>query len=240
MAVYKALPAAVRHGAPEVPDARRSRRSSWASSRSSSTSGMTIISEDFLSDSILLARPRDRVLLRDHRLRVRLVLPPGAVHDARQLLLQVPVPAARRAHAHGGVRVSAIDMFDPDYGYTVLFGVGGVFVIGIGSLLLGVVLMIVWSFFPGVEAVLPRARASTRTPRCWCPTTRRSPGRSTADAPEPSDPARRAPSAAPRNLTAGTRNMLRCPSPDARSTAVAGSSSSVASSPCSQGSPTCR
>jgi amino acid transporter len=44
--------------------------------------------------------------------------------------------------------LSAIDMFQPDYGYTVIWGIGGVFVIGIGSLLLGVVLMIVWSFFP--------------------------------------------------------------------------------------------
>lgn len=42
---------------------------------------------------------------------------------------------------------SAIDMLDPDYGYTILFGVGGVFVIGIGSLLLGVVLMVVWALF---------------------------------------------------------------------------------------------
>ncbi len=40
---------------------------------------------------------------------------------------------------------SAIDMLNPDYGYTILFGVGGVFVIGIGSLLLGVVLMVVWA-----------------------------------------------------------------------------------------------
>jgi amino acid transporter len=44
---------------------------------------------------------------------------------------------------------SAIDMLDPEYGYTVLFGVGGVFVIGIGSLLVGAVLMLVWSLFPG-------------------------------------------------------------------------------------------
>ena len=44
---------------------------------------------------------------------------------------------------------SAIDMFDVDYGETVLFGIGGVFVIGIGSLLLGVVLMFVWALFPG-------------------------------------------------------------------------------------------
>jgi amino acid transporter len=44
---------------------------------------------------------------------------------------------------------SAIDMLDPDYGYTVIWGIGGVFVIGIGSLVIGVVLMIIWSLFPG-------------------------------------------------------------------------------------------
>ncbi|MFD4420715.1 APC family permease [Agromyces sp. NPDC058484] len=42
---------------------------------------------------------------------------------------------------------SAIDMLDPEYGYTVIWGVGGVFVIGVGSLALGAVLMIVWAFF---------------------------------------------------------------------------------------------
>lgn len=44
---------------------------------------------------------------------------------------------------------SAIDMLDPDYGSTTFFGVGSVFVVGIGSLLVGAVLMVVWSFFPG-------------------------------------------------------------------------------------------
>jgi amino acid transporter len=44
---------------------------------------------------------------------------------------------------------SAVDMFAPDYGYTVIWGIGGVFVIGVGSLLFGVVLMIVWSLFAG-------------------------------------------------------------------------------------------
>ncbi|CAN7175528.1 APC family permease [Microbacterium sp. LjRoot45] len=43
---------------------------------------------------------------------------------------------------------SAIDMWDVDYGYTVLFGIGGTFVIGIGALLVGVVLMFVWFLFP--------------------------------------------------------------------------------------------
>ncbi len=43
---------------------------------------------------------------------------------------------------------SAIDMWDVDYGYTVLFGIGGTFVIGIGALLVGIVLMFVWFLFP--------------------------------------------------------------------------------------------
>ncbi|WP_139416446.1 APC family permease [Agromyces laixinhei] len=47
----------------------------------------------------------------------------------------------------GAFVFSAIDMLDPDYGYTVLFGIGGVFVVGVGSLALGAVLMVVWSFF---------------------------------------------------------------------------------------------
>ena len=40
---------------------------------------------------------------------------------------------------------SAFDMYDPDYGYTVLMGIGGVFVMGMGALLAGVVVMIIWN-----------------------------------------------------------------------------------------------
>jgi hypothetical protein len=43
---------------------------------------------------------------------------------------------------------SAIDMWDVDYGYTVLFGIGGTFVVGVGALFVGVVLMVVWFLFP--------------------------------------------------------------------------------------------
>ncbi len=41
---------------------------------------------------------------------------------------------------------SAWDMLDPDYGYTTLFGIGGVFVMGVGSLLIGVVFMLLWQW----------------------------------------------------------------------------------------------
>lgn len=43
---------------------------------------------------------------------------------------------------------SAVDMYDPDYGYTVIWGIGGVFVVGVGALAVGAVLMVVWAFFP--------------------------------------------------------------------------------------------
>lgn len=43
---------------------------------------------------------------------------------------------------------SAIDMWSVDYGNTVLFGIGGTFVVGIGALAFGVVLMFLWYAFP--------------------------------------------------------------------------------------------
>lgn len=43
---------------------------------------------------------------------------------------------------------SAIDMWDVDYGNSTLLGIGGTFVVGIGSLAIGIVLMLIWFFFP--------------------------------------------------------------------------------------------
>lgn len=44
---------------------------------------------------------------------------------------------------------SAIDMADPEYGNATIAGVGSTFVIGIGSLVLGIVVMFIWAAFPG-------------------------------------------------------------------------------------------
>lgn len=59
--------------------------------------------------------------------------------------------------------IASYQYAQPDYGYTTLWGVGGVFVLGIGSLLLGVILMYVWNamapaFFRG--ETLPKRTAS--------------------------------------------------------------------------------
>jgi amino acid transporter len=59
--------------------------------------------------------------------------------------------------------IASYQYAQPDYGSTTFFGIGGVFVVGIGSLLLGVVLMVIWNavapaFFRG--ETLPRRSAS--------------------------------------------------------------------------------
>ena len=46
---------------------------------------------------------------------------------------------------------SAIDMLSEDYSETVLLGVGGAFVIGIGAILVGVLLMFVWWAMPNAK-----------------------------------------------------------------------------------------
>ncbi len=62
----------------------------------------------------------------------------------RDILMQGIIPGL------GGVLLVAAFIYasktywDPDYGYTKIGGVGGVFIIGIGSLLAGVVLMFIW------------------------------------------------------------------------------------------------
>ena len=59
---------------------------------------------------------------------------------------------------------SAIDMWDPDYGNTVLFGIGGTFVVGIGALLIGAVLMVVWSFFAEAKPFFAGESLNRETP----------------------------------------------------------------------------
>ncbi len=59
---------------------------------------------------------------------------------------------------------SAIDMYDVDYGYTVLFGMGGTFVVGIGALLIGVVLMVIWYLFPRAKPFFAGQSLNRDTP----------------------------------------------------------------------------
>src|SRR6478609_8906518 len=59
---------------------------------------------------------------------------------------------------------SAIDMYDVDYGYSVLLGIGGTFVLGIGALALGVLLMFLWFFFPRAKPFFRGESLNRETP----------------------------------------------------------------------------
>jgi amino acid transporter len=59
---------------------------------------------------------------------------------------------------------SAFDMISVDYSETVLLGVGGAFVIGIGSLLFGAVLMGLWAMRPGSRPFFRRESLNRDTP----------------------------------------------------------------------------
>lgn len=64
----------------------------------------------------------------------------------RNLLLRGVLPLLGALMLTYAFVQSAYDMWDPEYGNTVLLGIGGTFVVGIGALLVGAVLMVVWSF----------------------------------------------------------------------------------------------
>jgi amino acid transporter len=84
-----------------------------------------------------------------------------SLHGPRDVAMRFVLPLL------GGLFMLAVFVFacvknaDPAYGETVFHGVGGVFVIGVGALLLGVLLMLGWNavapaFFRGQTMVRPR------------------------------------------------------------------------------------
>jgi amino acid transporter len=106
--------------------------------------GLTVVSENVLQDSIVATGMliafyyglTGFACAWQFRRRLR---------SARDVLVRVVLPLA------GGVLMllvfvlACIEYADPEYGETVFFGVGGVFAVGVGSLLLGVLLMVAWN-----------------------------------------------------------------------------------------------
>jgi amino acid transporter len=106
--------------------------------------GLTVVSENVLQDSIVATGMliafyyglTGFACAWQFRRRLR---------TARDVLVRVVLPLA------GGVLMllvfvlACLEYADPEYGETVFFGVGGVFVVGVGSLLLGVLLMVTWN-----------------------------------------------------------------------------------------------
>ena len=63
---------------------------------------------------------------------------------------------------------SAADMYDPENNYTTLFGVGAAFVLGIGGLILGAVLMVALSFSPSLKPFFRGETLTRGDSRCSC------------------------------------------------------------------------
>ena len=76
------------------------------------------------------------------------------LHGARDVLMKFVIPLLGGILMIGVFVEACIQYADPNYGYTVIFGVGGVFVIGLGTLVLGFLLMLLYermapAFFRG-------------------------------------------------------------------------------------------
>ena len=111
--------------------------------------GMTIISEDFLSDTILSLGLAIAFYYAITGFSCVWYFRRELFANAHNVVFKLVCPLLGALMLTAAFVFSAIDMFDPEYGYTVIFGVGGVFVVGVGSLAVGVLLMVVWSFFAG-------------------------------------------------------------------------------------------
>ncbi|MCK6066943.1 MULTISPECIES: APC family permease [Microbacterium] len=111
--------------------------------------GMTLISDNILQDSILSLGLAIAFYYAITGYACVWYFRRDLFTSARNLVYRGILPLAGALMLTYAFVQSAVDMYDVDYGYTVLLGIGGTFVVGIGALAVGVVLMILWFLFPG-------------------------------------------------------------------------------------------
>jgi len=126
--------------------------------------GMTIISEDFLSDTILSLGLAIAFYYAITGYACVWYFRRELFANWRNTVFKLVFPLAGALMLTAAFVFSAVDMVDPDYGYTVIWGIGGVFVVGIGSLALGVVLMALWFVFPGSKPFFRGESLNRETP----------------------------------------------------------------------------
>ncbi|WP_411699786.1 APC family permease [Conyzicola sp.] len=126
--------------------------------------GLTIISEDFLSDTILALGLAIAFYYSITGFACVWYFRRELFASAHNVVFKLVLPLLGALMLTAAFVFSAIDMFDPDYGYTVIWGIGGVFVVGIGSLALGVVLMALWFLFPDSKPFFRGESLNRETP----------------------------------------------------------------------------
>lgn len=110
--------------------------------------GMTLISDDILQDSILSLGLAIAFYYAITGFACVWFFRKDLTRSARDFFFKGLFPLLGALMLTYAFVQSAIDMWQIDYGYTELLGIGGTFVIGIGSLAFGLVLMFVWYLFP--------------------------------------------------------------------------------------------
>jgi amino acid transporter len=119
--------------------------------------GMTMISADLLTDSIAALGLYIAFYYGLTGFACAWLFRKTLTSSARNLWLRGILPLAGAIMMTVAFAVSAVDMLRPDYGTTQFGGIGGTFLIGIGSLAIGAVLMTAWY----ATAARRRSAAST-------------------------------------------------------------------------------
>lgn len=110
--------------------------------------GMTLISDDVLQDSILSLGLAIAFYYAITGFACVWYFRKDLTNSARDFFFKGLFPLLGGLMLTGAFIQSAIDMWAVEESYSELLGIGGTFVIGIGSLAFGLVLMFVWYLFP--------------------------------------------------------------------------------------------
>jgi amino acid transporter len=126
--------------------------------------GMTLISDNILQDSILSLGLAIAFYYAITGYACVWYFRKELTSSPRNLFLKGILPLLGALMLTYAFVQSAIDMWQPDYGYTELLGIGGTFVMGIGSLVVGAVLMVVWSFNAAAKPFFAGESLNRETP----------------------------------------------------------------------------
>ena len=163
MAVYRALPA-------KFADLHPKFKTPWFSTTVMGAAaivyyvGMSILSEDMLADSLTSMGLAVALYYAITSFACAWYFRDTLRDSARNLWMRGILPVLGGLMLAYAFVQSCIDMISVDYSYTVIFGIGGAFVIGVGALLLGFVLMGIWSLRPAAKPFFRGESLNRETP----------------------------------------------------------------------------
>jgi amino acid transporter len=126
--------------------------------------GMTIISGDILADTIESTSLAVALYYAITSFACIVYFRGHLVDTARNALFRLVLPLIGGLMMSAVFVFSAISMLSPDYGTTTLLGTSGTFVMGVGSLALGFVVMAIWSRMPGAREFFQGRSLNRETP----------------------------------------------------------------------------